>query len=149
MGYQCPASIKLRNRVRSTMTLSSRLKNVADFLAGRRKTKAEREAHLSIAERRAWEQFRPQLEALTSLAEAILLVKSAPPVGSPAWRYYSNFRAFLRDVHTIPADSSYEEKALYLKFIQRLDAADALKPPGVGQKIQEALRSAMALQGKP
>ena len=104
---------------------------------------------MSNAERRAWEQFRPRLEAVTSLAEAVLLVKGAPPVGSPDWRYYSNFRAFLRDVNTIPDDSSYEEKALYLKFIQRLDAAGALKPPGVGQKIQEALRNAMALQGKP
>jgi hypothetical protein len=64
-------------------------------------------------------------------------------------RYYSNFSAFLHDVHTIPANSSYDEKALYLKFIQRLDAGDALTPPGAGTKIQEALRSAMALQGKP
>ena len=47
---------------------------------------AEREAKLSNAERRAWEQFRPKLEALTSLAEAMLLLKSAPPVGSPGLR---------------------------------------------------------------
>ena len=119
------------------MTLSSRLKYVADLMARRRT--AEREAKVSNAERRAWEQFRPKLEALTTLAEAMLLLKSAPPVGSPGLRYYSNFSAFLHDVHTIPADSSYDEKALYLKFIQQLDAAGALTPP----------RSAMALQGKP
>jgi hypothetical protein len=131
------------------MSLSSRLKYLAALMARRRKTKAKREAELSNAELLAWDQFRPKLEALTSLAEAMLLLKSAPPVGFPAFRYYSHFSDFLHDVHTIPADSSFEEKALYLKFIHRLDAAGALKPPGVGQKIQEALRSAMALQGKP
>ena len=131
------------------MTLSTRLKYVVNLMAKRRKTKGERAAASSNAERLAWEQFRPKLEALTSLAEAMLLLKSAPPVGFPGFRYYSNFSAFLHDVHTIPADSSYEEKALYLKFILRLDAAGALKPPNAGRKIQEALRSAMALQGKP
>jgi len=42
--------------------------------------------------------------------------------------------------------SNYEERALYLKLIQRLDAAGELKP-GAGQKIQEDLRRAMEAEG--
>jgi hypothetical protein len=47
---------------------------------------------------------------------------------------------------TVPAGSSYEEKKLYLQFIQRLEKARELDP-GAGKKIQEALREAMTKQG--
>jgi hypothetical protein len=48
--------------------------------------------------------------------------------------YYSNLGFFLGDF-TVPSGSSYEERELYLQFIQRLDAAGALKP-GAEKKVQ-------------
>jgi hypothetical protein len=47
------------------------------------------------------------------------------------------------DFGTIPADTTAEEKELYLQFIRRIDSE--LKP-GAGKKIQEALREAIAKQ---
>ncbi len=110
----------------------------------RRKTKAEREQEWAEADRRVWDQFRPR-EALASFGEAQSLANEAPPPDSPGRRYYSNLGFFLQSF-AVPMGSSYAEKALYLQFIQRLDAAGALKP-GTGQKVQEELRRAMEAQG--
>jgi hypothetical protein len=114
-------------------------------MARRRKTKAEREQDWAEVDRRVWNQFRSRLEALTSFAEAQLLVDEAPPPDSPGRRYYSNLGFFLQ-AFTVPMESSYAEKALYLQFIQRLDAEGALKP-GAGQRVQDELRRAMEAQG--
>ena len=111
----------------------------------RRKTKAEREQERTDADRRVWDRFRPQLETLASFAGAQLLVDEAPPPDSPGRRYYSNLGFFLQ-AFTVPTGSSYAEKALYLQFVQRLDAAGSLKP-GTGQKVQEEIRRAMEAQG--
>lgn len=109
-----------------------------------RKTKAERDHEHHEAERRAWEAFRPKLEALQSYPEARKLVAQAPPESAPGRGYYMNLGFFLQSF-TIPLGSSYEEKALYLQFIQRLDARGGLKP-GVGQQVEAALRRAMETQ---
>jgi hypothetical protein len=114
-------------------------------VARRRKTKTKRNQEQLDADRRVWDQFHPRLEASASFIEAQLLVKEAPPPDSPGRRYYSNLGFFLQ-AFTIPKGSSYAEKALYLQFIQRLDATGALKS-GVGQKVQEELRHAMEVQG--
>jgi hypothetical protein len=110
-------------------------------MARQRKTKRDREDERYAAERRAWEEFRPKLAALQSFGEAEQLVAKAPPPDSPGRRYYSNLGFFLQ-AFTVPAGSSYDERALYLQFIQRLDAAGALNP-GARQKIEEELRRAM------
>ncbi|MGB7922015.1 MAG: hypothetical protein WCF57_02090 [Pyrinomonadaceae bacterium] len=110
-----------------------------------RKTKAQRDHEWREAERREWETFRPKLDALQSYAEARQLVAEAPPPDAPGRRYYSNLGFFLQNF-TVPMGSSYAERALYLQFIQRLDADGALKP-GVRQQVEEALRHAMKTQG--
>jgi hypothetical protein len=115
-------------------------------MARRRKTKDARDRERADADRHAWEQFHPRLAALTTYDEARLLVSETPPPDSPGRRYYSNLGFFLSGSMVPPLGSSYAEKALYLQFIQRLDAAGALKP-GARQKVQEALRRAMDAQG--
>jgi hypothetical protein len=110
-----------------------------------RKTKAERDRERSEVERRVWDEFRPRLDALQSYAEALQLVVELPPRDAPGRRYYSNLGFFLQEF-TVPSDSSYAEKALYLQFIQRLDDPGALKP-GAARKIKDDLRSAMESQG--
>ena len=107
----------------------------------KRKTKAERDQE-HAAEQRVWKVFSERLAALQTLVEAQLLVQETPRETSPGRRFYSNLRFFLA-AFIVPMGSSYEEKALYLQFIQRLDAAGALKP-GAGQKVVEDLRRAMA-----
>ena len=114
-------------------------------MARSRKTKADRERERAEADRRAWEEFRPNLDALQSYADALKLVGEAPPADSPGCRYYSNLGFFLQ-AFTVPNGSSYAEKALYLNFIKRLDAAGALNP-GAGQSVQDELRRAMEAQG--
>jgi hypothetical protein len=114
-------------------------------MARRRKTKAERDSERAEAERLAWEQFRPRLEALQSYEDALRLVNQAPPPDSPGRRYYSNLGFFLQNF-TPPMGSSSSEKSLYLKFIQKLGSAGALKP-GTQQKVEEDLRRAIERQG--
>ncbi len=106
---------------------------------------ARREHEWAEADRRAWNHFRLRLESLNSFVEALLLIREAPPPDSPGRRYYSNL-AFFLDEFTIPAGSSREEMELYLRFIQRLEAANALNP-GAAQQVQEKLRRAIEEQG--
>lgn len=113
-------------------------------MARNRKTKAQRDHERREAERREWEIFRPKLDALQSYVEALQLVAEAPPPDAPGRRYYSNLGFFLQ-AFVVPMGSSFVERALYLQFIRRLDAAGALKP-GAGQQIEEALRNAMRTQ---
>jgi hypothetical protein len=113
-------------------------------MARSRKTKAQRDHERAEADRREWETFRPRLNALQSYTDAVRLVAETPPPDAPGRRYYSNLGFFLQ-AFTVPFGSSHAEKALYLQFIQRLDAGGELKP-GAGQKIVEALRHAMKAQ---
>ncbi len=111
----------------------------------RRETRTERNQQDADAEHRAWELFRPKLEALQSYAEAEQLVTEAPPPDSPGRGHYTNLGFFLGKF-TVPMGSSYAEKMLYLQFIQRLDNARKLNP-GTRQKIEEELLRAMKEQG--
>ncbi len=110
-------------------------------MARSRRTKADRARERAEIEHRAWDQFAPKLDALQSYADAQNLVSEAPRPDSPGRRYYSNLGFFLQ-AFMIPAGSSQAEKALYLQFIQRLDAAGELKP-GTGQRVQEELTRAI------
>lgn len=115
-------------------------------MAKPRKTKDERDQERANAQRRAWEQFSPKLDALTSLGEARSLIAEKPRLDSLDRLYYTNLELFLMsNFKMVPDGSIYAEKQLYLQFIQRLDAAGAL-PPGDGQMVQEKLRCAMAEQ---
>jgi hypothetical protein len=97
------------------------------------------------ADRHVWEAFRRRLDALHTLDQAIRLVNEAPPAFTPGRKYHANL-GFFMGAFTVPVRTTYTEKALYLQFIQRLNAAGALKPAG-GRKIEDALRRAMAAQG--
>jgi hypothetical protein len=117
----------------------------------RRKSKSERDGERArkwlAADRRAWEEFRPRLAALRTYAEAQLLLARAPPPDSPGHQHYTNLATFLQ-VFGVPAGSSHAERALYLQFIQRLDADGALKP-GLGKLIEDDLRREMEAQVVP
>lgn len=110
-----------------------------------RKTKAQLDQERYEADRREWEIFRPKLEALQTYPEAELLVLETPPPDSPGRKYYSNLSFFIGSF-SVPSGASYAEKALYLRFIQRLNASGALIP-GTGQKVEETLRYSMDDQG--
>ena len=107
-----------------------------------RKTQAQRNQEFSEKERRVWDEFRPKLESLASFIDAQLLVASAPPPDSPGRRYYSNLGFFLQSF-AVPMGSSRGERAMYLQFIRRLDAAGALNP-GAAEPIIENLQRALA-----
>lgn len=111
----------------------------------RRKTKAEGAQEWAAAEGRCWETFRAKLAAARGYVEARLLVEQAPPTDMPGRRFYSNLGFFLGNFLP-PAGSSYDEKALYLQLLQRIDAEGLLKP-GARQQADEALRKAMSEQG--
>lgn len=106
----------------------------------RRKTVAERRSERAAAERQVWTAFRPKLEALQTMPEAYQLVAESPRPDAPGRRYYSNLGFFLQSF-SVPDGSSNEERALYLQFIERLDAAGMLKP-GAREKITAEFRHA-------
>src|SRR5215216_395182 len=106
-----------------------------------RKTKAQKIQERAEAERRVWEVFRPKLDAVQNLAEALELAAETPPPDAPGRRYYSNLAYFLQ-CFGVPGGSSYAEKGLYLKLIARLDSTGILKP-GAREEIESKLRHAM------
>lgn len=110
-------------------------------MAKARKTKADRDREYAEAERRAWKEFLPKLTAIQTFIDAQLLVDQAPPPDAPGRRYYSNLGFFL-GAFTVPAGSNQTERSLYIQFIQRLDAAGALKP-GAAEGVLESLRSSL------
>jgi hypothetical protein len=112
----------------------------------RRLTTAERVRDAADDDRRAWEAFRPRLEALRTMTQAVQLMNEAPPADAPGRRYHQNLGFFL-GAFTVPVATSYEEKDLYLQFVQRLNAANELRPNG-GKKVVEALQRAMAAQSR-
>jgi hypothetical protein len=114
-------------------------------MARKRKTNADRERERAEADRRVWEAFRARLAHLQTFDEASRLVAESPPQAAPGRRYYSNLGFFLH-AFIVPAGSGYEERALYLQFIQRLDAAGGLRP-GAREKIEADLKRAMEAQG--
>lgn len=108
----------------------------------RRKSKHERDYEHNQAEQRGWQDFRTRLDSVQNFAEAMQLTEDAPPTDAPGRKYYSNLGTFLTDFSVVPAGTSYEEKALYLQLIQRLDAMGDLKS-GSAEMIIEKLKKAM------
>jgi hypothetical protein len=107
----------------------------------RRKTKDERDQALLDARKRSYEEFRPKLAAVQSVAEAYKLAVNAPPASSPGRKHYSNLSDFLM-TYAPPFGASRDELALYLALVERIDAAGEL-PAGKRQKIEEDLHRAM------
>jgi hypothetical protein len=106
---------------------------------------SERDPEDIEAKRRVWDQFRLRLDALQTYDEAMQLVAETPPPNWPGRQYYLNLGFFLYHSFAIPHDSNHAEQALYMQFIQRLDAAGVLKP-GVAQEVEDNLRRAMETQ---
>jgi hypothetical protein len=111
----------------------------------KRMTKTERHQKSKEDENRVWNLFRIRLEVLQNFTEAMQLVNESPSQDAPGRRYFSNLGFFL-GAFSIPTGSSYAEKALYLQFIQRLNATGQLKPAG-GKKVEAELQKAMEIQG--
>jgi hypothetical protein len=107
----------------------------------RRKTGAERERETRELDRRAWEEFRPKLEALQSYTDALAFVHQSPPPDSPGRHFYSNLAFFLQSFAP-PMGASGGEKSLYLKLVQRFDEAGQLEP-GRRAQIEADLRAAI------
>jgi hypothetical protein len=107
----------------------------------KRKTASERRQENYEADRRAWEEFRPKLEAVQSFAEALALMAQSVSEGSPGRRYYSNLGFFL---HTFapPAGANATELSHYLRLIGRFDSEGVLKQ-GARSTVEEPLRNAM------
>jgi hypothetical protein len=111
-------------------------------MARRRKTRAEQAYERERADRQVWNEFEPQLAALTAIDEAMMLLARAPGVDAPGRRYYSNL-GFLLHQFAVPNGASARERALYAQFIQRLEAAGQLNAD-TAQQILQALRSQSA-----
>lgn len=98
----------------------------AGAMATRRKRVAERRHEWAEAERQAWEIFRAELAAATTLEAACrLFLQRAPPEGSPGRRYYSNLGNFLYGL-TVPGGASGAELAMYAELVERLGLGDEL-----------------------
>jgi hypothetical protein len=106
-------------------------------MAKRRKTTAERKAAQAGL---AWEALRDQLQSAKTFKDAREVANLAPPSRST-----SNLLFFL-DHLGVPADSSREEKGLYLQLIQRNPSAVTAR--GVDpERVQQELRLAIQAQG--
>ncbi|QIN84642.1 hypothetical protein GBA63_19785 [Rubrobacter tropicus] len=105
----------------------------------RRKTRTRQE--WEEADLRAWDEFSRRLEAAESMGDALALYASTPPPDSPGRRYYSNLGFFLQSFD-VPGGSDYDERAMYLRFVKKLDDSGALKP-GAGRKVRDKLRRSM------
>lgn len=109
------------------------------------KTQKLRNQIFREAEQCVWDEFRLKLEKLTSFVDAQLLVASAPAPDSPGRGYYSNLGFFLQSF-AVPTNSSHSERAMYLQFIRRLNAAGALNL-GAAAQIIEQLQKSLATHG--
>ncbi|HKP04350.1 MAG TPA: hypothetical protein VJU77_13440 [Chthoniobacterales bacterium] len=110
----------------------------------KRKTADERRAERDEAVWRAWNEFRPKLEAIQSYAEALNLVAHAPPVDTPGRPFYSNLGFFLQ-AFTPPLGATAREKSIYITLIKRMDATGELKA-GEAPRIIAALEKAISEQ---
>ncbi len=111
----------------------------------KRKTKDELAAERAEKDRRQWELFRPQLEAVATYMEGLRLAHEGPGPDQPGRTFRSNLAFFLSSF-VPPMGSSHEEKRLYINLIKRLDAGGELKE-GVAAKTEQALLQAMKSQG--
>lgn len=105
-------------------------------------TKAERKALAERLEREAYQAFLAEFSAVHSFLDAQLLVARGPSPDTPGRRFYSNLAFFLGGFW-VPHGSSVEERRLYIVFIERLEAAGALKD-GVASGVLQALQKSIA-----
>ena len=106
-------------------------------MAKHRMTAAERRASII---RLAWESLRGQLQSAKTLKDAWDVANRASP--SPST---SNLLFFL-DHLVAPADSSREEKGMYLQIVQRNPSGISAR--GVDpERVQQELRLAIEAQG--
>jgi hypothetical protein len=110
----------------------------------KRKTVAERRQERDEAERQAWDYFLPELRAVTSMKEALML--HAAPVGhdSPGRKYYSNFGFFMH-YFAAPDGANLTELTEYLRLVDVFDAEGALKA-GARDQIRKAFELAMTVK---
>jgi len=107
----------------------------------RRKTKSKHGQTPSDRAKRAYQEFRPKLEALQSFDDAVKLADGAPQRTSPGRKYYLNLGSFLMGFKP-PDGASHDELSLYLSLIQKMDTAAGTKAAKF-QTIEENLRRAM------
>jgi hypothetical protein len=94
------------------------------------------------AERRqAWTAFHDRVESARGLAEAEAIVADLPPESHPGRKYYSNLGFFLT-TFAPPKGGTMEEIQLYLRFLERMNAAGQLRQ-GVFDTLRNALKLAL------
>src|SRR5262245_58279947 len=111
------------------------------FMPKKRKTVAERRQEANEKERQAWDEFYPQLVAVQSLKQAILLHHNAVPPDTPGRRHYSNLGFFLQSFWP-PHGATVSELREYLRLIACFDSEGALKP-GARSEIELRLRASI------
>lgn len=90
----------------------------------------------------AWDKFRPKLDAVRSLDEALALLTETTAVGSPSHAFYANLTEFLRTWEP-PRHAWTEELAAYRRLVERLVSENALDA-GLGAKALAAITSSSA-----
>lgn len=78
----------------------------------------------SIRELQAWETFRDRMADLHTLDDARALLDHPPEVTGQ--QYYLNLADFLL-TFAIPATANRAERELYLRFLEKLEGAGAVK----------------------
>lgn len=81
---------------------------------------------------RYWQYFREVLSNLDDYKEARDFAYSGPGPDQPGRKYHSNLAFFLERFY-IPGGSNSTERALYLKFLRKIDKAGQLKPGSLAE----------------
>ena len=113
-------------------------------MAKRPRTKAEREQERYELERKTWERFRPRLEGIACMADAIEVLKGMPAPDTPFRKHYTNLLWFM-DTFSPPGNSSRAEKGLYIEMVKKMEKAGEIEE-GKRQQIENELTSAMEKQ---
>jgi hypothetical protein len=108
----------------------------------KRKTAAQRRQEIVDADRRAWEDFLPKLQAVETPLDAIRLAASTVGPNTAGRRYYSNLGFFVQS-YWPPDGANSTELVEYLRLIRAFEAQGALKP-GVRNELEAKLEAALA-----
>jgi hypothetical protein len=111
-------------------------------MARPRKTAAQRRQESIDADRRAWEDFLPRLQAVETLIDAYRLVGNAIAPDTPGRRYYSNLGFFIQ-YFAAPDGANGTELREYLRLVRAFDVEGALKP-GVREEVEGKLQAALS-----
>lgn len=80
-----------------------------------RKSAKERRQEREEAHRRAWEEFYPRLQSVTSVHEAFALAASTVAPGAPGRAFFSNLIFFLQNL-VLPAGAGPAELGQYRRL---------------------------------